>query len=1210
MNRAERRASRKQEGQANAWAPVGARLLTDAVRLQQSGRLEEAIASYDAALKHNPSLFQAHYNRGVGLRALGRTQEAIASFRRALEVKPEDADVYNSLGNALADQGQLADAIPCYTRAINIEPHNALAYANLGQALRRTLRLEEAVVCFRRALALDPALSEARFNLGVTHKALGEPHEAIDCFHVVLASNPAYAEAHYNLAVTLHGLDRLDEAVAAYRQAVALRPTFVEALSNLGEALRQQGRLDEAADCLRRALALQPDSPSAINNLGAVLTEQGRTEEAIACFRQALQAQPDFPEAHDALGTALQMLDRPDEAASCYQQSLALRPDFAEAQSNLGIAFQRQGRLDDAIECYRRSIALRPDYAEAHFHLGMALLSRGEMEEGWREYEWRWKTPQMANERRAFSQPQWRGEAGNGRTLLIHAEQGFGDTLQFCRYVSLAVARGFQAVLEVPRPLVRLIQSLPGVAQVVPGGGLLPPFDLHCPMLSLPLALGTTLQSIPGADAYLHPEPAAVDAWHRRLAELGQPRLRVGLVWAGNPRSHLPAAAAVDRRRSIAPEKLAALFQIDGIQFFSLQKDGPVAPGHLPIIDVMNEMTDFADTAALIANLDLIIAVDTSVAHLAGALGRPVWLLDRFDPCWRWFTNRRDSPWYPGLRLYRQAHPGEWDAVVAEVAHDLRHVSRALAHDQVSSQPGDSTEAVAAIERLDPVVFPAGMGISHNDRVSLLLVQKLVRNLRPGFRYLEIASRFGGTVVPFLVDPNCASLVTVGKPAEPHPEPATPAESTVQLASLAGRIHPEMLTKIAAVDCDICTMPTEGLQSAVDLALLDGAHTNATAFRSFMHLLPLLREGGMAVFLDARPILAAIDNIEFLLSYSKVPHTLQYLPDSLAVISLGGSAELAVKAFRPVARGRPEQSIPIAATTSRIAGSRENDASSDLPQPEAQAARAVVVLGARSGTSATAAVLGLLGCALPARLMPANNANVKGYFEPEDIAAEHDSLLRSIGSVWSDWRAIPAAWFASPAARDFRDRLAALYRANYADAALAVLKEPRMCRLLPLWDEIFQLLRVDPAFCFVDRAPLEVAQSLQARDGSSLRQGLFYYIRNHLDAEFATRGRSRVVLRYDDLLADWRGAIERVDAGLNLGFVPSSAQYASVQAFLDRGLRHQHAGFSAERPARDAAWQMAEELHELFGVLAQDPLEQSACRRMDGLRAEFNTWTL
>ncbi len=431
----------------------------------------------------------------------------------------------------------------------------------------------------------------------------------------------------------------------------------------------QYGQLNEAVAGYRRLLYLRPNDAETHNHLGLALADLGHAGEAAACHRRAIELRPDYAEAHNDLGAVLGEQGRPEEAAACFRRVIALRPDDAGAQYNLGKALKEQGQLDPAIACYRAAIALRPDYPDAHENLALALLARGDMPAGWEEYEWRWKTARGCRLRRNLAQPQWRGEAAEGRTLLIHAEQGFGDTLQFCRYAAMAAARGLRVILEVQRPLLRLLGNLAGVDRVIARGEALPEFDLHCPMLSLPLAFGTTLASIPAPGAYLHADAAQTAAWRARLIATGVQGPRIGLAWAGN------AALPTDRRRSLAPARLAPLVALPGLHFVSLQKDGPAAPGAFRLTDFTQELGDFADTAALVANLDLVISVDTATAHLAAALGRPVWLLDRFDPDWRWLRGRRDSPWYPTLRLYRQPRPGDWDPVVAEVLRDLAAVA-------------------------------------------------------------------------------------------------------------------------------------------------------------------------------------------------------------------------------------------------------------------------------------------------------------------------------------------------------------------------------------------------------------------------------------------------------------------------------------------------------------------------------------------------------
>ena len=508
---------------------------------------------------------------------------------------------------------------------------------SMGMALKQMLRLSEAEDCYRRLIAIKPDCAEAYANLGNILKESARLNEAESCYRVALNISPHLAVVHFNLGTLLQDAGRMGEAEISYRHALQIKPDFIEACSNLANTLKESGRLIEAERYYRQALHSNPDSSDLHSNLGVVLKDLGRFQEAEASCLQALQ----------------------------------INPDFAGAHNNLGIIHKESGRLPEAEECYRRALQIQPDYPEAHSNLAITLLTRGELMAGWEEMEWRWKTPQMKSGWRHVSQPQWGGEEARGKTLLIHAEQGLGDTLQFCRYATLAAESGLKVILEVQAPLVKLLHGLSGVDQVFAYDETLPPFDLHCPMLSLPLALNTTLETIPSATAYLQADMAQINEWQIRLAALPNKGYRVGLVWAGNSHTHWPQAALIDRQRSLSPEQLAPVLSLPGFAFFSLQKEGTTAPENLPLIDFMSEMKDFSDTAALIANLDLVITVDTAVAHLAGALGKPVWILNRFDSCWRWFREREDSPWYPSARLFRQPSPGEWKTVIEKVAEQL-----------------------------------------------------------------------------------------------------------------------------------------------------------------------------------------------------------------------------------------------------------------------------------------------------------------------------------------------------------------------------------------------------------------------------------------------------------------------------------------------------------------------------------------------------------
>jgi tetratricopeptide (TPR) repeat protein len=607
----------------------------------------------------------------------GLLNDAERLYRQVLTADPRHADSLHLLGIVCRQTGRHDLAVGMFRSAIAINANAASYHSSLGDVLQKQRRVDEAVACYRRALDLRPDLPEAHTDLGDVLQKQGGVEEAVACYHRALSLRPEYPEAHTSLGNALQQLGRLDEAISCARRALDLRPDYPEAYNNLGNALKQEGQLDEAVVCYRRALDLRPDLPEAHNNLGTALKQKGQLDEAVACARRALDLRPDYLDAHNNLGLALREQGRLDEAAACYRSALDFEPDYLDAHINLGTTLREQERLDEAVTCYRTALHLKPDFADAHVGLAMALLARGDMTAGWEEYEWRWKQPGTIKARRNFAQPQWRGEAAAGQTLLIHAEQGFGDTLQFCRYATLAAARGLRVIMQVQKSLVRLLRSLSGAGLVMGIGDELPAFDLHCPMLSMPLALRTTITTIPSATCYLHADEVQSATWRTHLASKANQGPRIGLAWAGNPRIHSPDAAAVDRRRSLPPDRLAPLFEVPGLHFVSLQHGGPVAPTRFLLTDFMHEMDDFADTAALIANLDLVISVDTAVVHLAAALGKPVWMLDRFDPCWRWLVGRRDSPWYPTLRLYRQPHPGDWHSVIAEVARDLRGLAGA-----------------------------------------------------------------------------------------------------------------------------------------------------------------------------------------------------------------------------------------------------------------------------------------------------------------------------------------------------------------------------------------------------------------------------------------------------------------------------------------------------------------------------------------------------
>jgi Flp pilus assembly protein TadD len=492
----------------------------------------------------------------------------------------------------------------------------------------------------------------------------------------------AEAQAEHNLGFQLHRHNRVAEAEPFYRRALNLDPGFKEAWTNLGLAVLAQGRPEEALLCQREALRLDPDSADAHNNLGMAHYAQGHIAEAENCFWAALRLNPDHANATLNLGSTRQILNHVEQAEVLFRRALTLGADPCHGKSNLSLALMEQARPEAAECCLREALAERPDYAEARANLALALLSLGRLEEGWRAYESRWEIEALGASAPVFSQPRWTGQALHGETVLLCAEQGFGDTLQFCRYATMVAAAGGRPVLVVPKALRRLIATLEGVADVLmEENETLPPFDYYCPLLSLPLAFDTTMQTIPASVPYLHGDPAP---WGDFLTKL--PGLKVGLVWAGKSRTAQPHAVAIDQRRSMHLTDMARLLRIPGCSFVSLQCGPPASQmravtGGNALHDASGRIEDWADTAGLISGLDLVIAVDTAVAHLAGALGRPVWLLNRFDSCWRWFFDRDDTPWYPTMRLFRQTSRGDWAGVIERVHRALEEQALS-AHDR------------------------------------------------------------------------------------------------------------------------------------------------------------------------------------------------------------------------------------------------------------------------------------------------------------------------------------------------------------------------------------------------------------------------------------------------------------------------------------------------------------------------------------------------
>jgi tetratricopeptide (TPR) repeat protein len=597
----------------------------------QQGRLNEALALIGAALQRNPGFAPALLNQGLVLDALKRRAEALASYDKALAIQPDYVEALYNRGVVLGGMNRLAEALASFDAILAIMPEHIQALNNRGVALRGLKRLDEALASFDRVLAIKPDHVDALANRAGTLRNLERHREALASYDAVLRIQPRHADALYHRGLVLLALQRPAEALASYDQALALRPNHAEALNNRANTLH----------VLNRAV------------------------EALAGYDQALAIRPDYAEALYNRGVVLQELRRPAEALASLDRTLAVKPDHVDALNNRGIVLRDLQRHAEALASYDRALAIEPDNAETHVNRSCLQLLLGDLDRGWEEFEWRWRVRETAPWRRDFAEPLWLGEAPlAGRTILLHAEQGFGDAVQFVRYATLVAASGAEVVLEVPPPLTALLARIEGVSRVIGRGEQLPAFDCHCPLLSLPLAFKTALATIPGRVPYLFASEDRSIRWRQRLPPSG--KRRVGIAWAGNP------MFKGDQTRSPGLARLCPLLSVAGVEFLSLQKDlrtgdRELLASHPLVTHLGDTVEDFGDTAALMAGVDLVITSDTSVAHLAGALGRPVWVLLQHVPDWRWLLGRDDSPWYPTARLFRQPAIGDWDSVIRQV---------------------------------------------------------------------------------------------------------------------------------------------------------------------------------------------------------------------------------------------------------------------------------------------------------------------------------------------------------------------------------------------------------------------------------------------------------------------------------------------------------------------------------------------------------------
>ncbi|SAL44008.1 tetratricopeptide repeat protein [Caballeronia peredens] len=619
------------------------------------------------------------FDRTLDAHRAGRTQEAESGYRAVLADNPRHADALHLLGLIRREHGALDEAESLIRQALALDEQARFA-GSLGSVLLDQGRKPETEAMFRRAIELDALDPSAHYNLAILLLELARASEAEAALRHVLMLDARFPGAHRNLGRAMFMLQRFRDAEAWFRHAIELDPADAHAHTGRAAALTLAGELNEAKAACDEAIRLDPASCDAHVNLGAVLLRLERLEEAEAALRTALRLDGQRALAHYNLGTTLMEAGRFAEAEASLRRALELDRSRVEAWQNLGRVLDRLRRLDEAESAYRNGLTQRPSDPDLEANLALVLLAKGQFAEGWILYESRFSV--LRADSRSWdpglAYPQWKGETLQGKSIVVLSEQGLGDALQFCRYLPLLKAKGVRRLTVVCEPaLARLFEGIEEVDACIRGSALhdLPKHDFWCFMMSLPLRFNTTLESIPSLVPYLRAPAGLTETWKARLPGTTP---KIGLVWAGERRPDMKHVAPIDKRRSLHARQFVPLLQVPGASFVSLQLGATTRPqiGELPEalrpFDPMSDVTDFADTAAIIENLDLVIAVDTSTAHVAGALNKPVWVLSRFDQCWRWLTERDDTPWYPSMRLFRQTQAGDWDSVIARVADELK----------------------------------------------------------------------------------------------------------------------------------------------------------------------------------------------------------------------------------------------------------------------------------------------------------------------------------------------------------------------------------------------------------------------------------------------------------------------------------------------------------------------------------------------------------
>lgn len=617
----------------------------------------------------------------------GQLESAQALYRQVLSSEPDQHDALHLLGVLRLQQGDAVQAVELIGRAIQVFPSNQLFYSNCANALKACGRIPEAIACLEQGEKRLPRVAEIPFHKGTLLSEVGRYTEAIDAFEASIERQGTNPAVFYNLGNAFLQMERFEEAQKAYRTAVALKPDYARAYYNLGKACRELKQDEEAVVAFGHAVRIDPSYAKAYYNRGNALQALKRHAEAVADYDRCLSIKPEDDVAWMNKGTALLAQKQYESAIDAFDQAIDANPDVAAYHNNKGNAFLGLHQTTKAVAAYEAAIHKDPLEKDAHFNQAICLLLMGNLARGFEKYEWRWATEDMAKMAPKFTQPAWRGgESVNGKRVLLYCEQGFGDTIQFVRYARMVSELGAHVILVVQSPLLELMKRLDGSGELLADGSPLPPFDFHCPLLSLPHAFQTTLETVPASPAYIGTDAEKVAAWARKLGEPSRPR--VGLVFSGRPEHKN------DENRSLS---LAVLLKAlpSGPEYICLQKDiRPADAQHMQgrsdIREFSGDLKDFSDTAALIEHMDLVVSVDTSVAHLAAAMGKPTWILLPYVPDWRWLLDRQDSPWYPSVTLFRQQSVGDWSQPLQEVRRALMNAFDQKAPKNAAALPSAS----------------------------------------------------------------------------------------------------------------------------------------------------------------------------------------------------------------------------------------------------------------------------------------------------------------------------------------------------------------------------------------------------------------------------------------------------------------------------------------------------------------------------------------